>query len=391
MKYAVLVGAIVIGAVACSSAENEGGGPSNPAVDGGGGGKGPDGGSAQPDGGDDPGELSDLETVHITGRFDARDPAGIRFSWPGTSVRARFSGTGVTLHLVDTGADQFDVSIDGAPPTLLKTTADQNTYSLASGLADGDHDVVVTKRTEALIGSAQLFEFVSSEGRSLVATRVKLGRRIEIVGDSISCGYGVLGTEPTCAFGADTESEPSAYGNLTAQALGASHTTIAYSGIGMVRDFGGASVDQMPDRYGRALADDPTSVWNGSEEPDAIVVNLGTNDFQATEPGPIFQTTYETFLGTLRTKHPNAVIVATLSPMISDYYPEGGNFRTLARGYIQGAVATRNAQGDAKVSFLEFDLQTGEDGYGCDFHPNVVTHQKMSAKLVSVLKNQLGW
>lgn len=391
MKYAVLVGAIVIGSMACSSAENEGGGGTDPAVDGGGGRNGPDG-AVLSDGGDDPGDpLGDLETVHVTGRFDARDPVGIRFSWPGTSIRSRFSGTGVTLRLLDTGVDQFDVSIDGAPPTLLKVTADQEEYVLASGLPDGDHDVVVTKRTEALIGSAQLLEFVSSEGRSLVATRVKLGRRIEIVGDSISCGYGVLGAEATCAFDADTESEPAAYGSLTAQALGASHTTIAYSGIGLYRDFGGSTVDQMPDRYGRALADDPTSLWSGAGEPDAIVVNLGTNDFQGTEPGPAFQTTYETFLGTLRSKHPNAVIVATLSPMISDDYPEGGNFRTLARGYVQGAVATRNAQGDAKVSFLEFDLQTGEDGYGCDFHPNAVTHQKMSAKLVPFLKKLLGW
>jgi hypothetical protein len=96
-------------------------------------------------------------------------------------------------------------------------------------------------------------------------------------------------------------------------------------------------------------------------------------------------------LSFLRGKYPNAHLVGALSPMLSDGYPEGGRQRTLARQYIEGAVDARIAVGDKNVEFFEFDLQTGESGYGCDYHPNVTTQKAMSAKLVAALRSSMGW
>lgn len=332
-----------------------------------------------------------LSPLHFVGRVDESDPSAVRFSWPGTQVRARFSGTGATLHLHDPGENRFDVSIDGAAPEVIATSAAYDDYLVASGLPDGEHDIVVTKRTEASVGVVTLLGLTSPEKRPLVPTAAPaITRHIELVGDSITCGYGVLGANAYCRFEPETENEQLAYGALTAAAVHAGHTAIAYSGIGMYRDFEGSTTEQMPARYARVLADDASKTWDFRDAVDVIVVNLGTNDFAKGDPGSSFTTAYASFLGELRAKRPKARIIAVLPPLLSDAFPAGGH-RSRARTYIQGAVSARNAAGDAKVSFLELDEQRESDGYGCDYHPSRVTQEKMSAKLTAELRSLMGW
>ena len=45
----------------------------------------------------------------------------------------------------------------------------------------------------------------------------------------------------------------------------------------------------------------------------------------------------------------------------------------------------------AKGAAYTVDEQLASDGYGCDYHPNTVTQQKMAAALVTYLKQTLGW
>lgn len=350
-----------------------------------------DGGTGVSDARSDAGDGAVVATalVHVIGRFDARDPAGPRFSWPGTQVRARFEGTGLTLKLKDTGGDVVEVAIDGAPPQPLTLTDAQDTYEVATNLTPGTHDVVLTKRTEALVGMTQLLGIVPANG-ALVPSPVPTGRRIEMIGDSITCGYGVLGAMP-CSFDASTESETAAWGALAAAQLGALHSAVAYSGIGVYRDYGGATTEQMPVRYDRSLADDATSTWDhASQHPDVVVVNLGTNDFAQGDPGAAYTTAYASFLDALRSKHPSAFLVVATSPMLTDSWPEGEQHRTKQIAALDALVTTRKAT-DPKIALLVLDEQLESDGYGCDSHPNVTTQQKMAAKLVAFLKQTLGW
>jgi hypothetical protein len=63
----------------------------------------------------------------------------------------------------------------------------------------------------------------------------------------------------------------------------------AWSGKGLVRNAGDkniTSIDPFPIYYGRALANDPQSQWDFSKWiPDAVFINLGTNDY-GSEPHP---------------------------------------------------------------------------------------------------------
>ena len=76
------------------------------------------------------------------------------------------------------------------------------------------HDVALFKRTEAFQGAVDFYGFVPGAGGALVATVPAVTRRIEVIGDSISAGYGNEGPDQNCHFTPDTENAYLAYGAL---------------------------------------------------------------------------------------------------------------------------------------------------------------------------------
>src|SRR5262245_24436105 len=208
--------------------------------------------------------------VHFVGRMDTSDPAGPRFAWSGAGVVANFSGTAVTLRLDDPGTNQFTVVLDGEVAPTLVTTAGPSDYVLASELAPGTHRVEVYRRTEASFGPTQFLGFdFGAEGELLPPSPVSL--RIEIIGDSVSAGYGNEGVLP-CGFSADTENHYLTYGAIAARALGAELSTVAWSGKGVVYNYDTDVNEPMPDLYGRTLPQDPASTYDFAIQPDVVLI-----------------------------------------------------------------------------------------------------------------------
>lgn len=325
------------------------------------------------------------ESIHYLGRFDTSDPAGARFAFPGSAIAATFQGTGVDVTLDDAGDNYFAVSIDGAAATTVHTQGG-GTFGLADGLVAGQHTVSLTKMTESYQGIVQLKALTPKNG-AIVPTPFPFSRRIEMIGDSITCGYGDLGKGPGCTFSADTEDETHAWGAVAAASLGAMHTAIAYSGKGMLRNYDGSTTDVMPQIWKRTFADDGTSTWDTSRyTPDVVVIDLGTNDFAKGDPTDAFVTAYEAFVAELRAAYPNAFIVCAVGTML------GGADHDTAFGYVTAVAKASNDAGDAKVSALDLGTQDANtDGIGCDSHPSVATHAKMAAKLVAHVKSLTGW
>lgn len=338
------------------------------------------------------GGSSPTSLIHFIGRFDASNPAGPSFAWPGSSILTRFSGTGIDLKLHDSGNNQFNVVIDGGPPKLLKTSAANDSYPLVSGLPDAPHDVAISKRTESFVGTAQFLGFAPIGGKPLIETPAPFQRRIEFIGDSITCGYGDEGADQNCKFSPDTENASLAYGALTAKGLNAEYVAIAYSGIGAYRNNGGSTKDVMGVRYERTLADDPASKWSFSAAtPDVVVINLSTNDFSSGDPGQPFADAYLALLKQVRGHYPNAYLFCALGPMLSDSFPVGAMALTKARSYINGVVDKAHTDGDTRVSFVEFPTQDAANGLGCDYHPSLKTHQLMADKLKAAIQAVTGW
>ena len=325
---------------------------------------------------------STTPALHFVGRVDAADPANARFAWSGTGVVARFEGSEVSVNLG--GNQQFTVVVDDMVQPKLTATTGMN--ALVSGLAMGEHTVELYRRTEASQGVATFMGF-DFGGGTLLAPPVPT-RRIEVIGDSITCGYGDEGPDMNCSFSADTENHYLSYAALTARALSAELSTVAWSGKGVVCNYGDASdscQNPLPTYYDRTLPDDAGSKWDFSRfVPDAVVVNLGTNDF-STDSDPTqeqFESAYRALLERLRAAYPNATILCTNGPMLS------GNDLSTLMGYIHNVIT---ALGDEKVSSFDITPQDGSDGYGCDWHPSLARHEKMAATVTAAIKAKLPW
>jgi lysophospholipase L1-like esterase len=162
------------------------------------------------------------------------------------------------------------------------TCPEQEVYPLARNLEEGTHRVRISKRTEAQVGTASFLGFRVREGSALSLPAAPL-RRLEFVGDSITCGYGnELSTDDpgSYSFTSANENALLAYGGIAARALEADYVAIAASGRGLVRNYGGASGLTAPEFYDLTAPNASWPTWDSSRyTPDVIVVNLGTNDF----------------------------------------------------------------------------------------------------------------
>jgi lysophospholipase L1-like esterase len=323
--------------------------------------------------------------LRFVGRFAEDSAQGPHFAWSGSGVVAAFEGESVSVTLEDSGSNQFTVLIDGQLGTPLKTQAGARSYVLAENLAPGSHQVELYRRTEASFGVSQFRGFDFGANGKLAPESAPPTRRIEVIGDSISCGYGNEGETATCSFSADTENHYQTYGAIAARSLDAEIVTIAWSGKGIVNNYGEDVTDPLPALYDRTLPGDASSQWDFSVAPDAVVINLGTNDFSTDgDPSPeLFRDRYIAFLEHLRAVYPEATLIGTVGPMLS------GADLDAARAGIAAAVAERQSAGDAQVRVWEIDIPN--DSPGCDYHPDVNTHQAMATALVAELKDALGW
>jgi len=348
---------------------------------------------------------ADHVKLRFTGRIDLRDESRPLFSYSGVELGIAFEGDAVSIRLADRGSDdpkkanRYQVIVDGKPTKEIVVSPKQELYELAAALGPGKHYVVVHRLTESSVGKTALLGFVlHGHDAKVVDPPERPERRLEVVGDSISCGYGNKVSipappkgNPTTGFTAQNENHYLAYGALTARALGAELHTECISGIGVSRDYAGNAQNRMPDLFKRTLASDAEPIWDFSRyTPDAVIVNLGTNDFGKGLPDDVtFIASYEGFIAELRERYARAHIVCATGPMTTDAWPAGEGRLSKFNAWVRGVVDRRKEGGDDNISFLPFTPQTAP--YGEDWHPTLATHKKLSAELTAHLKKTLGW
>jgi lysophospholipase L1-like esterase len=326
----------------------------------------------------------DDSKIHYIGRFDTHEAAGPRCAWSNSSVALKFAGTALDAKLADSGENQWQIVVDGKPIKVLTTKGKGTIYHVVDGLSPGEHAVELVKRTEAFCGNTQFQGFQLSEGGRLLEPAIAK-HRIEIIGDSISCGYGNEGKSETEHFSPSTENAYLTYGAIAARELGAECAIVAWSGRKMWPD------NTMPAIYDLALPQDKNSTWNFKKwTPQVVLINLATNDFGKEIPEEKGWTeAYEAFLARVRKNYPDAEIYVASGSMMGDW--DASKPLTRLKKYLAKIVADRKAAGDAKVHELDFAQQDRQNGLGSDWHPSIKTHEIMANKLVATLKHDLGW
>ena len=210
--------------------------------------------------------------------------------------------------------------------------------------------------------------------------------RLEVIGDSISTGYGNESHSKEEHFSPLTQNAYFTYGDITARALGADYVCVAWSGRCMWPK------NTIPELYDRTLPQDKASVWDFAKwTPDVVVINLATNDFAGGPPDEAGWTQgYEAFISRVRKHYPHAEIYCAVGPMMGDWGK--GKPLTTVRLYLARIIADEQAAGDTKVHFIEFPGQDiAKNGVGADWHPTVKTHEAMAQQLTAVIRKDLHW
>src|SRR5215471_5925024 len=118
------------------------------------------------------------------------DDKAVVLSWPGTSVRINFRGTGLSAMLRDQDtANYYNVIVDGSVVLKIHTDTSKHNYILVSGLSAGNHSLELFKRTEWDKGKTWFYGFQPAEKTVLLDPPALQKRKIEFFGNSITCGY----------------------------------------------------------------------------------------------------------------------------------------------------------------------------------------------------------
>jgi len=369
---------------------------------------------------------ADDPKIVYSGRIDFTDPAAPRFSSPAVGVRARFQGTSATVlfkdqnrygkrNYYDAVIDEDKVAADGSSLAIsIKITpSDATRYEVIAGLPAGEHSIALVKRTEASIGYGDFlgFEFDGP----ILDPGPKRTRKLEFIGDSISCGVGDdlplhKGQNPDETYckeeewGVPYHDAYLTFGPVAARALDAEYHVTAVSGIGVTRVYSSnPSYDlrTMPEVYDKLYLEQTDSPdWDTSRYvPDAVVIALGTNDFSPgdnSEDMPREQMTvakfvppYEAFLDDLMGYYPDAEFFLLSSPMLSNDWPDPSFMYKSSLEEAIAQIEADYADKGGKVHALNV-LDTA--GKGCGTHPSASEQQQIAEQnLIPALREVLGW
>lgn len=328
--------------------------------------------------------LPDHSFIQYTGRIDFTNAKLPRFWQPGVYISFRFKGDACELLLNDemlwgSNHNYIELIVDGKAIRMqTKTKAD--TISVTGYLsASKIHTVIICKNTEANIGYIELAGIRCEE---LLQPLAKPARKIEFIGNSITCGTGSDVSSIPCGKGKwhDQHNAWFSYGAITARKFNAQFHLSAVSGIGLMRSCCNMNIT-MPQVFDKVSMRNDTIAWNFSNyQPDVITVCLGQND--GIQDEKTFCQNYVLFLQQLQNYYPKATFVLLSSPMADEA------LRNFMRKTIYPVVKELEKKSGTKVYAFIFNKQYNK---GCDNHPSLAEHAQIAEELSAFIGKIMNW
>lgn len=278
----------------------------------------------------------------------------------------------------------INVYVDGVlqgTRDLYALTQGSHELVLGKGLAKGTHTFMIERQNEAEYGDLYV-NSVSFSGE-FDARPEESNVYIEVIGDSITTGYGNL--YPNNTGGAkDPLNNPRssyyqdgtrAYACLAMKKLGADYSIIAQQGIGAGIGWQPHTMLETYEKtcYQRGRND----AWGFEKQPDLVIINLGSNDMSC-EKGwteKQIQDGFVSLIKMVRKNNPDAKILWAF-----------GGVTPVAAPLVEAAVKEAGGEAAGIYAFTDF-VNNNEGGIG---HPVVSAHEQNAELLVKEVKKILG-
>lgn len=254
------------------------------------------------------------------------------------------------------------------------------------------HTLGIYKTTEAQSGGV-LFAGTTAKLTSIASKKKK---KIEFIGDSITCGAASDPSDIPCDKGEymDHHNGYYAYGSVLSREIGVDYLMSSVSGIGMYRNWNDENKDEaiMPDVYENLYLtkDNSKPKYDFAFQPNIISIALGTNDFSGgdgkKERLPFntekYVSNYINFIKMLYKHNPNVQIVITNSPMVT------GERAIVFEDCLNKVKAAFDTNKTHKpILIFKFKPMTPK---GCSGHPDVADHKVLADEYAPFLKKLLN-
>ncbi len=314
-------------------------------------------------------------------------PGAAVWTYPGVQIHANFTGTSASMK-TNPDCGYFMVEVDSLAPRKVEVKKGTNVTLLANGLDNGTHRLTITYIIEGMYKKPTFYGLLLDDGCSLGETPQLPSRRIEFIGNSITCGYGIEGNGKEKKFLFSLQNFYETYAARTARSLNAQCQVCARSGIGMYRNYAGKIPDEiMPNIFPQTFYETHGEQWDFSRfQPDVVCVNLGCND---TSVGSYdkerLNSAFKQFTVTLRGYYPQAKIVYIIGAI-----PVSKRLNDV-REAQEAAIADAQQRGDYNVFRMDFTPDDGSLGWGSQGHPSMKRHAVMAEELTAFLRQLMDW
>ena len=326
--------------------------------------------------------------IKYIGRIEDSDPNFIKFSYPGVQIRTGFTGTSLEM-MCKLHSGYFMAEIDGGEPFKISFIGNTVT-NLARDLSDGTHQAVITYIGEGYENVPEFHGFFVDKGKTLAPAAPLPKHKIEFIGNSITCGYGIEANSEAEHYEEKTANFYYTYAARTARNLDAQAVVVARSGIGVYRSYNGPKTGDkvnMNTEYPYTLLYNDKHPWDFSRyTPELVCINLGTNDTSTQgADSTLLVNGFKNLYHQVRSHYPQAKIVLLCGCMMS-----GEQLRS-AKEALDTTLSYAQQQGDKEVYRFDFTPHDGSLGYGADWHPSMRQHEKMANELTPYLKKLMNW
>lgn len=326
--------------------------------------------------------------ISYIGRFDFLEQDGPVFGWSCSTIVATFYGTEVSAKFKSFGLNYFTIILDNEIIMNSLDVSKSGDFVLATNLYKGIHEIKMIKRNEFNIGYVKFLGFDFGDGKLLAAPK-HLERRIEVIGDSITCGFGNEGQDESVEYVPSLDNGYLSYGAIAGRSLNAETIIIGCSGFGVMQSYDGDTSQTVPSRYSMVVPDKDIK-WDFTKwTPQVVVVNLGTNDFSFGSIPDInkFNEAYINFIKEIYCNYKMAKVICTVGPLM-----EGEALKTIRRCMNCKILPYFYDKDMDFVSYFEFEPQDKEkDGCGVSGHPSIKTHEIMAKALENKIRKIMDW